>query len=311
MIDYSPEVQNLPWLLRRKVVPYYKIEDHGSVAQLLADHFDAGKKRTVPALLVLACAEFMEAMEVMVDRVIPKSRFALSLLDEAEKVGGSSDRIDTLRSSIKPILADECARQAEEAEETEEAIESGDLTPERLSTAAHKCWDSGKQKEAAELFLQAARLEAEIAASRHKSAAPDRSINHIVRAGKCLFEAADFEAAMPLLEQAVVFDWRAGRLWGDRHTVQWAFGAMLEEKATAGDWISFDAVWKRAISRCNELEMEFPSIHPIQECLLETCLNEQKTEYLSTLVQRIEGRNSAIPSSIRDLVKQAKKAIPN
>jgi len=145
------------------------------------------------------------------------------------------------------------------------------------------------------------------APTRH--ARPDASMSQLVRAGRCVYLWGDFKRAVPLLEQAIAFDWRKGRLWSDRHTVEWSFMALLEERALAGDWPEFDAIWGRALERCQELGMSFPFMHPHQDRLLDLCMEAHQVQYLPTLVQRVEPRDSHLPEQTAVRLEKAKSLI--
>ena len=86
-----------------------------------------------------------------------------------------------------------------------------------LVRKAHEAWDLLEHETAAKLFHEAAKVETEEAAGRSKYALADQTMAYEVRAGICYFKAGMRDHALPFLEKAISFDWKAARLWSDRH----------------------------------------------------------------------------------------------
>lgn len=306
MIDYRAEVRRLPEPLRAELLALLDADDHRSVAQAVEEDLEAGAPRTQEKLVVLACAIFLDAYEIFVDRIIAASRRALSLLREAESLGLDPARGRVLSSEIEAVLRETEARESAELALAERSQEAGELSAKTVAARAHRTWESGDAAGAASLFLEAARLEEQAAAARSRWAAPDQSMNYLVRAGRCFFESGDYASAIPLLERAIAFDWRAARLWADRHTTEWAFVCLLEDCARRADFSGFQALWERALQRGEELEFPFPTIHPLQERLLEICLVHRLLHYLPRIVAMIEARESRLPKALRSRIAAAR-----
>src|SRR4051812_15710264 len=103
-----------------------------------------------------------------------------------------------------------------------------------LHDAAYRAWELKEYFEAASLFEAAARVESEAAKLRSPWAVPDGSILSIARQGFCLWEGGNDVDAKPLLERVIRFDWKGGRLWGDRRDSDKAYCYLLGSLANSG-----------------------------------------------------------------------------
>src|SRR5262249_13986793 len=106
---------------------------------------------------------------------------------------------------------------------------------EELASQAHDAWELSLLEQAAELFEAAAVAEQRAAAKRGPFALADQSFSYRLRAAVCRWDAGQFEEARPTLRESLTFDWKAARLWSDRHTSEWSFCRFLMEQAAAGD----------------------------------------------------------------------------
>ncbi|MEM7349536.1 MAG: hypothetical protein AAF657_01935 [Acidobacteriota bacterium] len=257
-------------------------------------------------MLIHACAMFSDAFEIMVDRVIPSSRAALELIDRANRRGLSEGISSPYRCEIAAVLAEELEREDAEITAAISAMNQGKAKAAQAATLAHKASSAEKARLAAEYFLVAAQLETRESASRGKWARPDNSMNYVARAGIHLAQAGEFERAEPYLQQAIEFDWKAGRLWGDRHMVEWAFVCLLRHHASREAWKAFLSTWGEACARARQLDMNFPSIHPFQDELLTICVGNRLLEPLQQIIEGIESRPGRIKSGLKLKVARAK-----
>ena len=137
-----------------------------------------------------------------------------------------------------------------------------------VAREAYAAWELHEYEQAADLFYHAAELEREAASRRGPDAAPDQSFLHRFRAGLCLWELGRFDQARPVLLEATAFDYKAARLWGDRHDAEKSFARLLMECAARSDRERFAALWRQATARGDQLSFPFPSIIPHQKQLL-------------------------------------------
>ncbi|ANH69153.1 hypothetical protein ABE85_19145 [Mitsuaria sp. 7] len=195
---------------------------------------------------------------------------------------------------------------------------------------AYAAWELGHLQEAAELFMEAARIETAAAALRSPYATPDRTITSEARAAFCYWDAGDLEQARPLLRKVIQTDWKKARLWSDRHDTEKAFMRLILEAASQGNGAQFDALWLEASQRGQDLDYPFPTILPNQKKLLQAALllerfdavrqvllrinpehlqNDHELQLLKAMAeQRVEARVSASaaprrPSLIRRLIR--------
>ena len=306
-MDYRDLLIHAPIALRDQLQTDYDHEEHGSIADLLAEN--RAETSTPTLQLVRACAIFSDAFEIMIDQIIPASREALQLIDQAERQGLSKSVASPYRREIEAVLEEEIQRENEEIADAMAALESGSATADQLASLAYKASDRDQHKLAAEYFLKAAELETEAASHRNPLAKPDSTMNHLVRAGTHFAEAGEFSRAYPFLRQAIEFDWKAGRLWGDRHVVEWAFVAILRQCATLQNWNDFRATWEEAVARSAQLEMSFPSIYPFQEELLTVCIDNRILDLLPNVINAIERRDSRINRDLNSKLELARTLI--
>jgi tetratricopeptide (TPR) repeat protein len=143
---------------------------------------------------------------------------------------------------------------------------------EQLETEAYASWELGDLQQAADLFLAAEQVERDEASKRNAYAAADRSFLYRARAAFCLWDDGQYERARPLLLEVANFDWKAGRLWGDRYDYEKAFSRLLVEAASVGDRTSFTELWVAAVARGDALALPFPRILTEQRKLLQAAL---------------------------------------
>jgi hypothetical protein len=140
---------------------------------------------------------------------------------------------------------------------------------------------------AAELFGIAEEMERKAANARGPFAKPDQSFLHRVRVGICLWDAGRFDAARPILEDVTTFDFKAARLWSDRHDTEKAFARLLMELAANGDTSKFLTMWNRATNRGEQIDWPFPSIIPYQKQLILATMSLGLKEPCKQILRRL------------------------
>lgn len=297
-------IAELPDDARAEVLSCLHGDDYAGIVRCLKEHRESCSEVGAAALLVEAYATYRDAMEVMVDQVVPACQAALELLAKARAAGADDREATQLGQEIERTLLKAVQQVQEEESQLQEATAAAD--PDLLSRMAHRRWDRVRSKEAAELFLQAADAE-RAAASRRGRGRADHSFNYLVRAGLCFHEAGLTDRAQPLLEAALVFDWKSAGLWADRHMTEWAFAALLESHARQPDAEGFRRLWSQAVQRGEELEQPFPSIRPKQERLLELSMQLGDKECCRHVLARIQSREERIPKPVREQIARAEE----
>ena len=168
------------------------------------------------------------------------------------------------------------------------------------ATRAHRRSDLKREAEAALLFcLAAERADAEHAADPSR---PNQGMNHLVRAGIAFNRAGEATTAEPLLRQAIAFDWVGQGLANDKHMVQWAFYQLLLN--ARDDAASFSRLFDEAVSRSAATGMDYTTIHPHQEQLLDIALSLANRTIVERLAGKIRNRRPA-KKATKDLLKRA------
>src|SRR3954463_8573500 len=90
----------LPDDLDDKLAEYLEAQDYGSAVTLLRD-FVPGHSRDPRLLLLPAHARFQDAMEVMLDELLPATQEALKLIDLALEQGIPLDAVAPLREEVE------------------------------------------------------------------------------------------------------------------------------------------------------------------------------------------------------------------
>lgn len=110
-----------------------------------------------------------------------------------------------------------------------------------IAAQAYASWELKHFSEAADLFLEAARVESEEARGRSKWAAPDSSVLHRLRAGFCLFADGKTERALELVKEGMEFDWKSARIWGDRRDAEKCHICFILHSANVDDRSHYNA----------------------------------------------------------------------
>jgi tetratricopeptide (TPR) repeat protein len=135
---------------------------------------------------------------------------------------------------------------------------------EELVSQAHEAWELFELEQAAELFEAAAVAEKHAAATRGPFALADQSFSFRLRAAVCRWDLGRFDEARQILRESLTFDWKAARLWSDRHVGEMALCRFLMEKTAAGDHEGFIELWRAATARGEELVCRFTSPYRIK-----------------------------------------------
>src|ERR1051326_1881565 len=86
-----------------------------------------------------------------------------------------------------------------------------------VASQANAAWDLFEFVRATELFDLGASMESESAAKRPPFALPDQRFGYRLRAAFCRWDSGSFENARKTLLDALTFDWKQSRLWGEWH----------------------------------------------------------------------------------------------
>jgi tetratricopeptide (TPR) repeat protein len=176
-----------------------------------------------------------------------------------------------------------------------------------LVSQAHAAWDLFELERAAKLFEAAAVAEKEAAAQRAPFARPDQSFLYRLRAALCLWDLGCHEQARNILLEAVAFDWKTARLWGDRRDTERAFARLLMEKAAAGDRDGFIDLWQLASRRGAELNVPFPLVIPHEKQLLRACVSLEFEDGCLQIMERIDPKRLKADHELQMLKAQAER----
>jgi tetratricopeptide (TPR) repeat protein len=284
----------LPPPLQEQLEQFLDEEEYGDAAVLLEEHLASGGERTPALLVTLADCVYREALEVMVDQIIPACQRALSLLDEALASPKHPPGLKPMRAEIQRVLAFHLREEASTQDEIHQAEKAGTLTAEQLAHKAYRLWEAGECLQAAELFLQAAAKEQ-----------PDEAITERARAGFCLAEAGQWERARPLLQETAEFDWQAAGDWNDRGDSETAYAWLLLDAAAREDRAGFRELWGRAVRRGEALDFQFPSIRPLQERLLRACVDLTLRDECAQLIAAVNRSYKRVPAKLKELLEAA------
>ena len=128
--------------------------------------------------------------------------------------------------------------------------------------------------------------------------------NYEIRAALCLARAGRGEEARPVLERALVYDWATAGIGHDQHMSEHAAAALLNRAARAGA-DEFVRTWDRALACAQRLREPFPSIHPIQEELLDLTIRFGLPGHCRQVLARIHARRSRLDAATRAKVDAA------
>lgn len=179
------------------------------------------------------------------------------------------------------------------------------LPVDDLATQAYAAWDLLEYERAAELFEAAAVAEADAASKRGPFASPDHSFVYRLRAAVCFWDLGRFEAARKTLLEALVFDWKTARLWGDRRDTEMAFVRLLMEKAANNDRSGFIALWKLATDKGEQSAVPFPFVILHQKQLLRACVNLDFKDGCRQIKLRIDPKRLKADHELQLLVGQS------
>jgi len=174
-----------------------------------------------------------------------------------------------------------------------------------VASQAYTAWDLFEFERAAELFELAATLEKEAATERGPFAQPDQSFLFRLRGALCHWDSGSFERARKTLLDALVFDWKAARLWGDRRDTEKAFTRLLMERASASDHVGFVSLWQLATGRGEELNLPFPFVVPHQKQLLRACVSLGFHQGCRQIIERIDPKRLKVDHELQMLKAEA------
>jgi hypothetical protein len=296
-MEIGPDlVGRLPVAVRDEAVGYAAAGDHGSLVSLLDDHLAGGPPPDPAVLLCLALARTRFAAEVMVDRLVPDAERSLVHVAAARRAGASAVDADPVERFVRAML--DGGRDQRRAAGLEQDTSDGGAgqTVDQLVDRAHQAWDTGRLEEAAGLFQAAAR--------QRPAEGRSGEFNDEIRAALCLAQAGRYEAARPVLEEALGYDWAGAGIWNDRHMSEHAAMAMLRRAALAGA-DEFGRVWDRAQACAARLGSPFPSIHPFQEELLDLTMRLGLPGHCRHVLDQVRIRTSRLDAATRAKVQNA------
>jgi hypothetical protein len=268
----SDLARRLPEPVRDEAVRLLAAQDHGSLVGLL-DEYPAPHP---VVLLSLAVARIRWATEVMVDRVPALGELALADVVAARVAGAAAGDADPVERLIRDALDHERERRRAETA--------------TLESRAYRHWESGEAATAAELF--------EAAARQRRAGGRPGEFNAELRAALCWAQAGQEERALPVLERAMTYDWAAAGIWNDRATSEKAAMVLLRRAARGGP-AEFSRMWDRAVANGDRLDWPFPSIHPLQEELLDLTLRLGLPGHCRHVLARIRARTARLDRATR------------
>lgn len=243
--------------MEAKLLQFIEEDDPEAVSLLLDD--EAKEPGRDPRLLaVLAHAQLeMARTRVGLEQALPLLSAASVNMDEALARGVDAAALDPIRTSLEKVLDTASRRevavldamQKEPAAASDEVLEDGAWLLSKRDPA-----------KAAPLFERLAERQNE------------QGFEMRVRGALCRHEAGDKQAALPVLEEALDYDWRKADAWAGRFVTEAAFTALLADAAESRDVERFQELWTRALQRMDALGARFPAVWPNQQRLLDLCL---------------------------------------
>jgi hypothetical protein len=282
----------LPAPVEKRLVRHLAEGDNASALVLLRDHVPE-QPADPRLLLILAHVRFRDAVEVMVDELLPASMEALALIDRAVAAGVDPATVQAFRTEVEQVLSEQTAAELRTFAAIPEDRNYAAMELETLVDAAYRNWD-------ADPATAAAMFEAAAA----KRAGSPAAFNERLRAGLCRAAAGEAAKARPVLLEATTFDWKAAGLWMDRSMSEAAFVALLEQDAS--DEAAFARRWDEAVARGAQLERPFPSIWPNQEKLLDLCLARGDGPRAKVLAGLVEGSREELSKALAAKIRAAR-----
>jgi len=292
----SDLARRLPEPVRDEADQLLAAQDHGSLVSLLDDYLTGSPTRPPhPAVLLsLALARIRWATEVMLDRMLPLGELALANIAAARDAGATTRDADAVERLVRDAIEHERKRQREESET------SDTTSAEHLENRAYRLWDADQPAAAAELF--------EAAARQRLVEGRTGEFNFELRAALCWAQAGEEERALDVLERAMTYDWAAAGIWNDRATSEKAAMVLLRRAARSGV-PEFRREWDRAVANGDRLDWPFPSIHPLQEELLDLTLRLGLPEHCRHVLARIRGRTSRLDRATQAKVEATEQRL--
>ena len=137
-----------------------------------------------------------------------------------------------------------------------------------LHDAAYRAWELKEYFEAASLFEAAAQGGVGSGRVALPLGCPGRKHSVDCGQGFCLWEGGNDVDAKPLLERVIRFDWKGGRLWGDRRDSDKAYCYLLGSLANSGSRDEFIRTWRNACERGREIDIRFPFSRPCKRLMI-------------------------------------------
>ena len=177
------------------------------------------------------------------------------------------------------------------------------MNADEIASQAYEAWELLELDRASELFSKAAKLESSAAQARVTFASPDRSFLYELRSAICAWDSGERDCSRTTLLQALTFDWKGARMWGDRRDTEMAFVRLLLEQSILGHVSEFIALWKLATARGEELSVPFPFTTPHQKKLLIACRELKFVDGCRQVVSRIDPKRLKTDHELQLLVR--------
>lgn len=247
----------LPSAMEAKLQQFIEEDDPEAVTLLLGDEAKASG-RDPRLLAVLAHAKLEVARSrVGLEQALPLLAAAVEHMDEAVARGVDAQALQPMRADLEKVL--DTASRREVAVLDAVRTDPAGASDEVLEDGA---WLMSTRDPA-----KAARLFERLAGRQG-----DKGFEMRVRGALARHEAGDKAGAIPVLTEALDYDWRKADAWGGRFVTEAAFTALLADAAEARDTERFQELWNRALQRMDALGSRFPSVWPNQTRLLDLCL---------------------------------------
>lgn len=177
------------------------------------------------------------------------------------------------------------------------------LAPSDIAAKAHRRWDLKQYENAAALFC----LAAERASASHEE--PNQFPNYAVRAAITLSLAGRADEAKATLQDATAFDWKSAGLPNDTNMIEWAFSRLLLDVVESSPQ-QFAALFEQAVSRCSEVGIAYPRIHPQQESLLSAAVLLGEWDAVTRIIDLMSKRRP-LSRPARAQLAEARMALAN